>query len=336
MSLGSTVGLVLGALTLTVGLALVLLPLDFQSASPQTVNMFKTSNNAAILRVQVPYANFSLGGGSLTVTWTTSTSTPVEGYLYPLAEGEAVWSGAQPSAPALDEISTPQSDWSLKASSLSPGSWYALVLYENSNENASVAVTWSGSMELPYAELGVPLAGTGAIILVATVALSRPRPTQDDVSPTYASSPEAYAFASTSPMVIEPTPAPVAALPTPEPRPAFSESPPMLALPSPSSSTSAATPPSSATMSKIVLPPDEPPPARKGWRATPLGRLGGDRSAVAPQSELAPGRPKVAPGGGGETATIPAAGGAGTCPRCGLQIPEESWLFCPRCRAELE
>ncbi len=331
-----TLGLVIGALALAMGLALILLPLDFQSASPQMVNQFKASNGAAILKIQVPNATFSLGGGSLTIQWATAATTPITAFLYTLSEGEWVWAGNQPTTAALSSQSVPASQGSLSASSLHPGDWYALLLYENSTEVASVSVTWSGSLFLPYAELGIPLTGIGAIILVATIALSRPRPTPDEAATAYETTPESYAFASGTPMVMEPalaSPAPMLALESPPSDPSFSSAP--LAEPQ----ASPVLPPSSATAPKIVLPPDEPPP-RRSWRATPLGRLGGGRSAVVPQTDLAPGRPLVATSPDAPKAGAAAApSGSGDpfkCPRCGLVIGDESWLFCPRCRAGLD
>ncbi len=339
MSVASTFGLILGAVILAVGLALVLLPLNFQSAEPTAMNQFQHSNGAAILRIQVPYANFSLGGASLTVQWTTATSTPVTGFLYPLTEGEVVWSGGPASTPPLDEVIQPQSAGTLTGSDLHPGNWYAVLLFESSSENANVSVTWSGSMFLPYAELGIPLTAAGGVFLVGTVALSRPRPAEEEPSSTY--NYDAGGTAYVNPPLLAPEPTPVLASPVPR-----------AALPAPSYSRAEATYPSSSTSgSSIVLPPDEAPAPRRTWRATPISRpgMGGGASGypadrVGPRQRTRENEKGPTSGGGpaeSSSSWSPAASpfpspGLGICARCRLEIGDESWVFCPRCRNPLE
>jgi hypothetical protein len=323
----STVGLAIGAVVLAVGLVLIFLPLNYSSSQTFYSNYTNFSASGcgfvALQIIPVPTASYSLGGASITISWQVIGANNATAYLYPLSQAQQVQqsTGQGCGANALGSQTVYTSSDALTVTSLTPGNSYGLLYYlQNPNATSSaVATTWTGSMFLPYAELGIPLSVTGAVVLIIAVAISRPKPVQEEEVTEYPAGAPAENF-ELAPML------------PPSPEPLVVEQRPVL-------------PPSSPPPRALSAPPSEafnaPAPSGPAWSARPVGRLGADRSSVVSQTQIAPGRPAIATAG--ESTSLPApaeeeSGGpeVGKCPRCRLSIPDESWAFCPRCRMELE
>lgn len=340
-----TVALAFAAVMLAVGLVLVLLPQDYSGTAsvmyyPPSSPMddFKVTPGGGLMgfvNVSSISAPLSIGGASLNVQFSVASGETASAYLFPYYLAAEVWTsgavGAQDTPLATPIVN--QTSGTLSFSAASPGTTYGVIFTEEPSETANISLSWGGSIFFPYAELGIPLALAGAIVLIGVVASLPSRPEGEEYPASQMEMGAGYP-AEPAPMIIAGpvTPTMTGGLPPAALPPATLSQyslPPSVAPPAPTPAPALTTyaPPASSS-SGVVRPgrtdPDTSPgitspgvPGGSAWRPSPLRR-----PATVPTE--APGR----------TADLGADTGR-KCPRCRLTVAEESWAFCPRCRMEL-
>jgi hypothetical protein len=327
----TTAGLLLGAVVLAVGLVLVLLPLNYSGNAqlpgvPCSVGQCYYhpcgDGNYGLVTVQVTAADLSFGGATLTINFDAG-GTDVDAFLYSGGDGAAVQDCTPGSAQSIDSLNNVTSG-TLTDAQATPGDSYAAIFVAPTGFTPWINLTWSGSVNFPYAYVGVPLVVAGAVIMIAVV-LSLPQK-QEPFDQAGEGVPMREAYIYETPTIVVDSP-PSSSTTAPSPGLSTYSSPP---------------PPPRFAPRPAALGSGAPAPRSSRWRAIPLHRsVDADSSPARAPQPLGLTSPPTSSSGATEAVPTPslaasASGDGGPkCPRCRLPVGDPTWAFCPRCKTEL-